>query len=840
MSGQLPVLDTSVSPLWFAAGIAVAGMIKHGYGIWWAILTASLLDSLLSGLPWPAALGMALPGTAEAIIGCWLITRFTHADTLLTTTRSTVQFILLCVLLAPVSGALLGTMALWASGMIDEASALSNFLTWWSGDAAGVLLIAPLALTWKLKLDALSPLEYFELLILGFATIVVFHYVFGSGLPDHLHNYPLTFVPLPLLVWAIFRFGHPVTMSALIALAVLSILGTSEGFGAFSRGNVQESLVLLQIYIGIMGITTLIAKGAIEERQYIQGQLALAGQVIDNSPDAVIVTNADGTIISANPAFYKHTGYSKEEIEGQPIGIMKSGHHDKHFYANMLDQIKTLGAWQGEIWNRQKNGEVLPEWLSISAMRSIDDLITNYIGVYSDIARQKQIQERIHRLAYYDLLTGLPNRQLFHDRLEQAVNYAGRYDHHMALLLMDLDRFKNINDTLGHAVGDKVLGHVAERLQGCLRSVDTLGRMGGDEFLIILQELKEDFDTVLVGEKIIRAFTDPLQIDGHELFLTPSIGIALYPRDGDNSSDLLKHADAAMYRAKSLGGNNFQFFSTEMIEPFRWNLAVENALRHGAEQNSIQLFYQPQFDLQTGAIIGLEALSRWEHPDLGVVPPENFIKVAENTGLIHKLGLQSLHNACQQLETWEQAGIKGLTLAVNVSSIQLKQRDFIDKVAQIIESTRIEHNSLELEITESSLMENAEFMEMALQELSALGLQIAVDDFGTGYSSLNYLKKFPIDRLKIDKSFIDDIPGSSNDAAICCAIVALGHSLNLRVLAEGVENKQQMEFLRKENCDEMQGYLLSKPVSGKEVIEMIRQEFWHTSPSNITSSKQQE
>ncbi|MES9846344.1 MAG: EAL domain-containing protein, partial [Candidatus Sedimenticola sp. 6PFRAG5] len=273
----------------------------------------------------------------------------------------------------------------------------------------------------------------------------------------------------------------------------------------------------------------------------------------------------------------------------------------------------------------------------------------------------------------------------------------------------------------------------------------------------------------------------------------------------------------------------------EMAEPFKWNLAVENALRQGAEQNAIKLLYQPQFDLQTGAIIGLEALSRWHHPELGSVSPENFIKVAENTGLIHKLGLQTLHNACKQLELWEQSGIEGLTLAVNVSTVQLKQRDFIEHVAQILDSTKTPHNRLELELTETSLMENAEFMEMALEELSNLGLQIAVDDFGTGYSSLSYLKKLPIDRLKIDKSFIDDLPDSSNDAAICCAIIALGHSLNLRVLAEGVETEPQMEFLRKENCDEMQGYLLGKPVTGEEVIEMIRQGFWHTSKMGQSS-----
>ncbi|MES9955751.1 MAG: EAL domain-containing protein [Sedimenticola sp.] len=829
LSAQLPALEASMTPLWFASGVALAGMVTHGYRLWWSILIAGVIHGLIVGLPPVTGFGMALARVAEALVGWLLLVALTKTDVHLSEPRPTVNFIFLGVMIAPLAGAGLGTAALWSGGMATESSALSTFTTWWASDALGTLLVTPLMLHWKLQLTRRAPLlRYLELAALAVATLLVFHFVFGTGLPDFLHKYPLSFIPLPLLVWALFRFDYPVTMGTLIALAILSILGTSEGFGAFFQGNAYESLTLLQVYIGIMGTTALIAKSTIEGRQHVMGKLALAGEVIDNTPDAVIVTSATGTILSANPAFFRHTGYKRSEILHKPVSILKSGHHDATFYADMLQQIKTLGSWQGEIWNRQKNGEVLPEWLSISSVHDTNGVATHYIGVYSDIARQKQIQERIHRLAYYDLLTGLPNRQLFHDRLEQAVNYASRYNHHIALFFMDLDRFKNINDTLGHAVGDKVLGLTAERLQGCLRSVDTLGRMGGDEFLVILQELKEDFDSVLVAEKIIRAFNEPLSLGDNNLFLTPSIGIALYPRDGDNPTDLLKHADAAMYRAKSLGGNNFQFFSSEMTEPFRWNLAVETALRQDTDQNGIQLLYQPQFDLQTGAIVGLEALARWYHPDLGSVSPENFFRVAENTGLIHKLGLQILANACRQLEEWEAAGVEGITLAVNVSTIQLKQRDFCQQVAEILKQIRIKNNGLELEITETSIMENAEFMETALKEISDLGLQIAVDDFGTGYSSLSYLKRLPIDRLKIDKSFIDDIPDSGNDAAICCAIVALGHSLNLKVLAEGVENERQMEFLRDENCDEMQGYLLGKPVSGKEVVEMFRMNYWHT------------
>jgi diguanylate cyclase (GGDEF)-like protein len=396
-------------------------------------------------------------------------------------------------------------------------------------------------------------------------------------------------------------------------------------------------------------------------------------------------------------------------------------------------------------------------------------------------------------------------------------------------LFIDLDRFKNINDTLGHSSGDKALALAAQRMQECVRQTDTLARLGGDEFTIILQDINEEFDAVLVAEKLLHVFKAPIRLDQHELYLTPSIGIALFPDNGSSVDELIKFADTAMYRAKELGGNRYQLFDSNMSEPFHWNLEVETALRHAIENNAIKLLYQPQFDLHTGAIVGLEGLARWNDPTLGMISPGTFIRVAETTGLIYPLGEQVLNLATQQAIQWGKQGIDGLRIAVNVSTLQLKQQEFFDRVKAITERCRGSGNSIELEITETSLMENAEFMVEVLTRFARVGVAVAVDDFGTGYSSLSYLKRLPIDLLKIDQSFVRDLPGNSNDTAICRAIIAMAHSLNLRVLAEGVESEEQMQFLRKENCDEMQGFLYSKPISADEIAEMIRQGFWHTS-----------
>ncbi len=823
--------EGNVSPIWFASGVALAGIFRHGYAVLPGIALGALTITLSSNNSLLISAGMTFGILLETIAGYWMMHQFSDIRRMLVKPTHFTRFLLFGVVIAPLFSAVTGNLMLWSGDHVPTTLISGSIGVWWVGDAVGVLIMTPLIMAWHAQRPpylARSPIEWISLIS---AALCICWLLFGGLIPEHLQRYPITFLLAPLVVWCVFRFDIRTTTLLMLFVAVFALTGTTLGHGPFSVSDDRFAIIFLQLYFGTICATGLLGKVILDERQTHLQDLNLAAKVIKHSPDAIVVTDSHGGIISANPAFAKNTGYSLNELRGNSISLIESGYHDTRFFTDMWNQINQKGEWQGEIWNRDKSGAILPEWLNIIALKNSNGGPDYYIGIYSDVARQQQVMDRIHRLAYYDILTKLPNRQLFNDRLDQALKYAGRNNQLLGLLFIDLDRFKNINDTLGHSTGDKALALAAKRMQECVRQTDTLARLGGDEFTIILQDVNEEFDTVLVAEKILHVFKSPIMLDKHELYLTPSIGIALFPDNGSTVDDLIKFADTAMYRAKELGGNNYQLFDSNMSEPFHWNLEVETALRHAIENNAIKLLYQPQFDLHTGAIVGLEGLARWNDPQMGVISPGTFIRVAENTGLIHQLGEQVLAIATKQAIQWSQLGITGLRISVNVSPLQLKQQEFFDRVKSITERCQSSGNSIELEITETSLMENAEFMEEVLVKLAYIGLEVAVDDFGTGYSSLSYLKRLPISLLKIDQSFVHDLPSNTNDTAICRAIIAMAHSLNLRVLAEGVETEAQMQFLRKENCDEMQGFLYSKPVSADEISEMIRQGFWHTNVS---------
>jgi len=832
-------MEGNISPIWLASGVALGGILIHGYAVLPGILLGALATAFLKDQSWVVGSGLSVGILLEAAIGYWLMTQFSDRRKMLIKPVHFARFLLFCVVVAPLFSVIIGNLVLWGSGTLPTAALPRSVGIWWIGDSVGILILTPLLMTWRSPYATGSSRSVVERLTLALATVLVSGLLFGGYLPEQLQHSPITFMLAPLVVWSVLRFNLRTTALLTLFMAVSALVGTILGNGPFAGGEDRFAVIFLQLYFGTICATALIGKVILDERQLNQHELKLAAKVIKHSPDAIVVTDKNRRIVSANPAFTSNTGYSLDELLGKSISLLESGYHDSRFFTDMWNHISQQGEWSGEIWNRNKSGTILPEWLNIIALENSDGKPDHYLGIYSDVARQQQVMDRIHRLAYYDILTKLPNRQLFNDRLDQALKYAGRNNQLLGLLFIDMDRFKNINDTLGHSSGDKALALAAKRMQECVRQTDTLARLGGDEFTVILQDVNEEFDTVLVAEKILHVFKSPIQLDKHELYLTPSIGIALFPDNGSTVDDLIKFADTAMYRAKELGGNNYQLFDSNMSEPFHWNLEVETALRRAIENNALKLLYQPQFDLHTGAIVGLEGLARWNDPELGVISPGTFIRVAENTGLIHQLGEQVLTIATQQALQWGRQGITGLRIAVNVSTLQLKQQEFFDRVKTITERCQNSGNSIELEITETSLMENAEFMEEVLVRLAYIGLEVAVDDFGTGYSSLSYLKRLPIDLLKIDQSFVRDLPSNSNDTAICRAIIAMAHSLNLRVLAEGVETEEQMQFLRKENCDEMQGFLYSKPISADEISEMIRQGFWHTSMTqdNIQSTR---
>ena len=476
---------------------------------------------------------------------------------------------------------------------------------------------------------------------------------------------------------------------------------------------------------------------------------------------------------------------------------------------------------QGEIWNRRKNGEIFPEWLTISAVRDPCGNAQSYVGVFSDISQIKRSEAELERLAHYDPLTGLPNRILLHAQLNHALDRAARYKERVAVMVLDLDGFKTVNDSLGHPAGDLLLQSIAARLRQLLRREDTVARLGGDEFSVIAEHVGNGNNPGLIAEKIIQAVAEPIDLDGHRALVTASIGIALYPDDGGDSTRLLQAADMAMYASKQAGRNTSRFHHADMTHAARQRLEIEHGLRRALELGEMEVWYQAQFDLVSGALLGAESLVRWRSPERGLVPPNAFIPIAEETGLILPLGEWVLRQSCAQAVEWRARGLDPGTISVNVAGPQIERGDFYACVSQVLRETGWPAERLELEITESFLLRNAEQAMTLVERLSELGIRVAIDDFGTGYSSLSYLKFLRVDKLKLDQRFVRDLPDDRDDAAITRAVIALGHNLGFKVIAEGVESEAQRDFLRREGCDQSQGYFHARPLPAAEFERLL-------------------
>ena len=551
-------------------------------------------------------------------------------------------------------------------------------------------------------------------------------------------------------------------------------------------------------------------------------ELRLAATVFDNSVEAIMITDAQRRILSVNKAFTILTGHEAVAVSGETPAVLCSLRQGLMQYDSIWAEAAQRGMWQGEVWQRRREGGEFPVWLSISVVRDRSGGISNYVAVFSDITERKANEARIAFLAHHDPLTSLPNRTLFQDRLEQALTRSERSGNTLALLFLDLDRFKTINDSLGHLAGDRLLQAVAERLRHCVRESDTICRQGGDEFIIVLPEVNDAEVPARVAEKILRRLAEPFEIDGNVLGTSFSIGIAVYPDDGRQADVLMKNADTAMYHAKESGRNTYRFFTETMNANALERLQVETQLRQALERGELLLHYQPQVDLCSGRIVGGEALVRWQSEVLGFVPPARFIAIAEESGLIVPIGRWVLWQACRQAMTWVQPGQPQVAVAVNISALQFRRDDIVATVSQVLAETGLPPECLELELTESLLMEHAEDVLETVQRLKSLGVRLSIDDFGTGYSSLSYLKRFAVDRLKIDQGFVRDMVEDPDDAAIVRAIIQLGRSLKLDVIAEGAESRTQVEFLLSEGCREAQGYYFCPPVAGEVFAQMIR------------------
>jgi diguanylate cyclase (GGDEF)-like protein/PAS domain S-box-containing protein len=544
-----------------------------------------------------------------------------------------------------------------------------------------------------------------------------------------------------------------------------------------------------------------------------------AKNLINSSLDMIIAVNLDNKIIGFNSAAQKTFGYSEAEVIGKPIDIL---YEDLSDPINIEREITKFEKFEGEIINKRKNGGRFYSFMSASPLLDSKGKVVGAMGISRDITERKRSEEKIEHMAYHDQLTGLPNRSLLLDRVNQVLDREGRQRKLAAILFFDLDRFKYINDSLGHAAGDELLKAVADRLKKCIRKSDTIARHGGDEFTILIQDLSKIEYITNVIEDIFAAFEAPFNLDRQEFYITISMGVSIYPNDGKDAEALLKNADIAMYRAKEEGRNTYQFFTSAMHESATARLNLEHKLRKAIEKEEFLLHYQPQVDITTGEVVGMEALLRWQDPKEGLIPPGDFIPLAEDTGLIVPIGDWVLHTACTQNKMWQERGLKPVTMSVNVSMRQFKQKDFVDTVKRTLKETNLNPGYLELELTESLLMDDIESVIKKLHELKALGIRLSIDDFGTGYSSLEYLKQMPVDMLKIAQEFVKDINVDLNDVAIAKATIQMAQSMGLEVIAEGVETKENQKVLSDLHCNKTQGFLFSKPLPPEEFERLLK------------------
>jgi diguanylate cyclase (GGDEF)-like protein/PAS domain S-box-containing protein len=580
-------------------------------------------------------------------------------------------------------------------------------------------------------------------------------------------------------------------------------------WAVFSAGLIFIARARMLGFLGI-GATS---RHRSEDRE----RLRQAAAVFDCTREGVLVSDRQGLIVHVNRAFMEITGYQREEVLGRQPNMFKSGHHPSAFYEAMFQSLNSTGEWSGEIWNRRKNGEIYPQWQTIRVIEDDFGELSHYVAVFSDISAIKDSEHELAHLAHHDPLTDLPNRLLFTDRAEQALASAQIHKRGCALLLIDLDHFKIINDSLGHNVGDQLLKAVAERLKGMFGPGITLARLGGDEFAVLAESCPQLIQAAALAQRIIDGLKEPFRFDGHQLFINASIGISLFPSDALSAEQLLRNADSALFKAKSCGRESYALYTEELTAHAQHRVEMASELRRALDQQELRVYYQPVHDLQSSRLIGVEALVRWEHPERGLVAPGEFIPIAERTGLIAEIDAWVLQQACQQMCQWLKAGVVLSFVAVNVSSRLFAHRELYQQVAQVLHDTGLDPAFLELEVTESAVMEDPQVALEQMHRLRELGLRLAIDDFGTGYSSLLRLKRLPVQKLKIDQGFVAGLPWDDDDAAIVRVIIALAQSMGMEVHAEGIEQIEQASFLLDHGCDLGQGYWFGRPVPAQEL-----------------------
>ena len=825
---QLAVVHNHVSAVWPPSGIALAALLIFGTRLWPAITVGAFIVNVMANLPVAVSIGIAMGNTLAALAGALLVLKLVRNENPLDTLRG-LLILFGGGLLAAMISATVDAITLLDAGLAARSAFATTWFTMWLGDSGGILVFTPLLLAWKQPPRMnWSVLRVLEAVLLLICTLLVAQLAFGRNSGLATNHSPLAFLSLTPLVWAAMRFGKHGATACLTLVAASAVWGTIGGSGPFMHADMNESLLLLHAFMGVASISTLLLTASLNERRHTQKLLDQnhkdkansLGEILEHSLNEIYMFDTLSLrFVNVNQGARDNLGYTMEELQQlTPVDIKPD--HTYESFCKIIEPLLngTVQRLQFETVHCRKDGSRYP--VEVNLQLSKPGAKQVFVAIILDITERHTTQEKLDHMAHHDALTNLPNRLLFGDRLKHALRHQQRTRRQLALMFLDLDGFKKINDSLGHPAGDDLLKQVAKRLLLSARQDDTVARLGGDEFTIILEDLDKQDNVQEIADRILDSLSNPFDVAEREVFLSASIGISMYPQDGNDVTALMKHADVAMFKAKKDGGNKYQFYLADMTVAANKLLALETDLRHAVDRDEFEVHFQPQVSLETDQIVGLEALLRWQHPQHGLVLPNMFIPVAEEAGLIESIGEWVMRAACVQARAWQDAmGIR-IPVAVNLSGQQINDR-LVQTVGDILAATGLEPRYLELEITESCIMDQAATTIGYLRELRKLGVHLAVDDFGTGYSSMNYLKRLPINTLKIDRSFVRDVPQDGNDAAIIQAILALGHTLNLIVIAEGVETAEQRAFLIEHGCDAMQGFLFSRPLPAEEIEQLL-------------------
>lgn len=813
-----------VSIVWPSSGLALAALLIGGKKYWPGIFIGALAGDVMQGSSVAISMLIASGSVLEALICVWLLARMRRFNSALT---DYVDFLRLAFVgaVGSCASALVGVTTLQFTGILTKQAVMQNLLLWWQGDVLGIFLVTPLILVWWHLPEGWFKRERVAEAVACFGMAFMAGQIIYLGwfhdAVGHVVNDYWVFL---FIAWSALRFGCHGVLLVVSMVAIQMLLGIWLEVNGEIGNQLASKLFDFWFITLILTAIGLLLALVVNRYKQVESRLYLQDAALNASVNAIIITNVEHVIEWANPAFTRLTGFSLAETLGKkPNELIKSDLQSREFYEDIWQALRIDGVWQGEFHNRKKNGDLYWCLETISSIKDGNGCISHFVSMSEDISDLKYAESTISHLSNYDTLTNLPNRHLLQDRLEQAIIGARRDSDMLAVMHINLDRFKLINDSFGHEAGDQLLKSVAELLTNCLRKGDTLAHLSGDEFVLIAQHLMHVEDAVRIAEKVLGAFQQPIMLREQKLFISSSIGICIFPNDADNIDKLFKNADIALNQAKNAGRNNFRFFSTDLNVAISNQLELEAELRYALQRNEFILHYQPQVDIVNRKTVGVEALIRWQHPERGLISPTNFIPLAEETDLIIPITEWVLKSACNQIREWIDAGLPAVRVAVNLSARHFQDSGLVATVARILRETRLAPRYLELEITEGTIMLNVERTITVLDELRALGVELSVDDFGTGYSSLSYLKRFPINTLKIDRSFVSDVTTNPEDAALAGAIIAMAHSLHLRVIAEGVETEGQLGFFASHHCDEIQGYFFSPPLLASDCANFLQQ-----------------